>query len=89
MPAKSKTTRPAKTQDEVTTPVEVVEPTVGKVVNCTAVRIRKEMSTDSDVLTIVNNGVNLIVEKTKNKEWLKVKIDDKLTGFVMSDYIEL
>jgi cell wall hydrolase./bacterial SH3 domain len=53
-------------------------------------RVRKDASTDSDIVELVENGANLIVNKdAKEVEgWIAVRHGD-VTGYVSKDFVEL
>ena len=56
-------------------------------VNTDTLKLRKEASTDSDVLSLLNLGEKLeVIEKAG--DWYKVKVNNK-TGYVHKDYIKL
>lgn len=56
-------------------------------VNTDTLKLRKEASTESDILSLLNLGEKLeIIEKTG--DWYKVKVNNK-TGYVHKDYIKL
>lgn len=57
------------------------------IVNTDTLKLRKEASTDSTVLELLNQGEKLeIIEETG--DWYKVKVN-KMTGFVHKDYIKI
>lgn len=56
-------------------------------VNTDTLKLRKEASTNSDVLELLNNGQKLDVIE-KSGDWYKVTINN-MTGFVHKDYIKL
>ena len=56
-------------------------------VNTDTLKLRKEASTDSDVLSLLNLGEKLeVIEKVG--DWYKVKVNNK-TGYVSKDYIKV
>lgn len=56
-------------------------------VNTDTLKLRKEASTDSDVLSLLNLGEKLeVIEKAG--DWYKVKVNNK-TGYVSKDYIKV
>lgn len=57
------------------------------IVNTDTLKLRKEASTDSDVLSLLNLGEKLeVIEKAG--DWYKVKVNNK-TGYVSKDYIKV
>ena len=56
-------------------------------VNTDTLKLRKEASTDSDVLSLLNLGEKLEVIE-KDGDWYKVKVNNK-TGYVSKDYIKV
>lgn len=57
------------------------------IVNTDTLKLRKEASTDSTVLELLNQGEKLeIIEESG--DWYKVKVN-KMTGFVHKDYIKV
>ena len=51
-----------------------------------SVKLRKSDSTDSDVLTLVGNGVKVKMLEEKINGWTKVEYDGQ-TGYIKSDYL--
>lgn len=56
-------------------------------VNTDALRVRKEPSTDSGILTLVANGDELEVVDDSLGDWVEVSYSDDSTGFVSSEYV--
>lgn len=56
-------------------------------VNTDTLKLRKEASTDSTVLELLNNGQKLNVIE-QSGDWVKVKVSG-MTGFVHKDYIKM
>lgn len=56
-------------------------------VNTDTLKLRKEASTDSTVLELLNQGQKLEVIE-QSGDWVKVKVN-KMTGFVHKDYIKM
>ncbi len=50
-------------------------------------RVRSEASTDSSIVSLVNNGEDLVVVE-ESDEWVLVEIDDE-TGYVYKDYVTI
>ena len=57
------------------------------IVNTDTLKLRKEASTDSTVLELLNQGEKLEVIE-ESGDWYKVKVN-KMTGFVHKDYIKV
>lgn len=71
-------------------PATVEEPVVETLkVAVTAARlnVRSRMTTDSEVVTIVNENDVLEVEKTKSVQWYKV--NKPVSGFVKADFVKV
>lgn len=58
------------------------------VVNTTTLKIREKASSDSEVLTLIPIGEELIV-KEESDEWIKVLFESNKTGYVSANYVEL
>lgn len=50
-------------------------------------RVRSEKSTDSSIVSLVNNGEDLVAVE-EDDEWVLVEIDDE-TGYVFKDYVTI
>lgn len=57
----------------------------GKVVDCSKLNVRKDPSTDADVVTVIDNGTEVKVLETV-KDFVKVEIDS-VTGYCVKKYI--
>lgn len=57
----------------------------GKVVNCTKLNVRKEPSTDADIVTVIDNETEVKVLETV-KDFVKVEFDS-VTGYCVKKYI--
>lgn len=57
-------------------------------VNTTTLKVRKEASMDSTVLTLVPIGEELTVTK-ESDDWVKVVVDDQEKGYVSADFVDL
>jgi len=57
-------------------------------VNTTTLKVRKEASMDSEVLTLVPIGEELTVTK-ESDDWIKVVINNREKGYVSADYVDL
>lgn len=60
------------------------------VTGCDTLCIRKDMSTDSDIVAIVSKGVVLGGIKSSNDEWLKIKTvdDSEINGYCMAKFVK-
>lgn len=56
------------------------------IVTVTSLRIRKDVSTDSEVIAYAKQGEELVVEASSS-EWLSVTNSAGVTGFVMAQYV--
>ena len=61
--------------------------TTSAIVNTDTLKLRKEGSTESTVLELLNNGQKLEVIE-QSGDWYKVKVNN-ITGFVHKDYIKI
>lgn len=57
----------------------------GKVVDCTKLNVRKDPSTDADIITVIDNGTEVKVLETV-KDFVKVEIES-VTGYCVKKYI--
>lgn len=77
----------------IETPEAVVEPEVvvkafGEVTNCTKLNIRKNPTTDADVLCVVEKGTKLVIDTDKsNNKWYAVETGSGVKGFAMKDFV--
>ena len=72
-----------------TTDVEdeaVVTPTIGIVCNCERLNVRKQPSTDSNILCVINEGDELQVV-AENGEWVNVCTSAGIEGYCMSKFV--
>ena len=60
---------------------------IGTVVNCDALRIRREPSFDSEILSIIDAGTRLKL-LPENNEWYKVSKFKGVTGYVAANYVQ-
>ena len=89
MPAK-KTTKTTEKND--TTLIVGVQAAVVKTPNGALLNFRKEPSLDAEVIALLKNGQKLIIHSEVMGGWLSAEVKEgkkKLTGYVMSKYIEL
>jgi SH3-like domain-containing protein len=56
-------------------------------VNTETLRVRKDASVDSDIVSLVGEGEDLTVEEEKDG-WYKVEVDDQ-KGYISGDYVEI
>lgn len=56
------------------------------IVTIASLRIRKDVSTDSEIIGYAKQGEELIVEAISD-EWLSVTNSAGVTGFVMAQYV--
>lgn len=56
-------------------------------INTTTLRVRKHASETSSVVSLVGQGEDLVVEKTKDG-WYKVEVDDQ-KGYISGDYVDV
>lgn len=75
------------------TPEVVVEPEVivkafGEVTNCSKLNIRKNPTTDADVLCVVEKGTKLVINVDEsNDEWHAVETESGVKGFAMKSFV--
>lgn len=58
-------------------------------VNTDALRIRKEPTTDSSILTLVASGDELEVVDDTQSDWIEVAYNDDDTGYVSADFVSV
>ena len=69
---------------------QYARPVVGIVKDCTALNMRKESSTNSDVVTTLPVGTKLFVVSTAKNGWIEVQTSDKkFSGFCSEKYVKL
>jgi len=56
-------------------------------VNTTTLRVREKNSTDSETLSLVGEGEDLVVEEIRDG-WYRVEVDDQ-KGYISGDYVEI
>lgn len=62
----------------------------GVVVNCSKLNIRVKPSTDSDVLTALNVGSEVMIDNTRSTtEWLKITTAAGIDGFCMRRFVSV
>lgn len=58
-------------------------------VNVPKLNLRKEPSTEGEVIRELDESAVLEIEKLEDDLWLKVTTADDVTGFVMSEYVTI
>lgn len=68
---------------------EVVEEKIetAVVTDCDKLNLREEPNINSDIVTVMDNGSEVVIEKEDN-EWFKVKFNNRLSGYAMSKYLK-
>ena len=70
--------------------VEEVKQHVGVVCNCEKLNIRKYASKDSEVLTIVDAGTELLIDSSKSTaNFYKVCTASGIEGYCMEEFVEV
>lgn len=59
------------------------------VVTCHSLNVRKEPSTDSEILRIIHKDMEVKILKDANETWYKVCIPEIKTGFCMKEFIKI
>ena len=57
------------------------------VVSCPLLNVRSKASTDSDVVTVIAEGTEVVIRSEKDG-WFAVTLEDGKKGFVLADFIE-
>ena len=70
--------------EEEVTPVVKKKTVKGKVVNCELLNLRKEPSINSDVITVLKAGTEVVIKNDKDPDWYETP-----SGFVMRKYIKI
>ena len=84
------TTTPTKTSTTSTTTTSTKLPSI--VTSKNGTRVRRESSTNSSILKVLETGVKMSVVGSEQKSdglWYKVVVSPKLSGFVRSDVVNL
>ena len=83
----------AKTIDETAEVIEPIEPVkthTGVVYNCEKLNIRKSASKDSDVVTIVDAGSELLIDSAKSTyNFYKVCTASGIEGYCMAEFVKV
>lgn len=70
--------------------IRAAEPTIGKVVDCGKLRVRKKPGVKADVVCEINKGTEVTIdEKKSSNKWYKVTTKNGAEGFCMKEYIEV
>ena len=56
---------------------------------CHSLNVRKEPSTDSEILRIIHKDMEVKILKDANETWYKVRIPEIKTGFCMKEFIKV
>lgn len=76
--------------EEVEEPVEEVETVIGVVSGCERLNLRKESSKDSNILVVLNKGVELVVSPEESTEdFYKVVTEAGVEGYCMKKFITI
>lgn len=59
------------------------------VVTCHSLNVRKEPSTDSEILRIIPKDMEVKILEDVNETWYKVRIPEIKTGFCMKEFIKV
>lgn len=84
------TTTPTKTSTTSTTTTSTKLPSI--VTSKNGTRVRRESSTNSSILKVLETGVKMSVVGSEQKSdglWYKVVVSPKLSGFVRSDVVNI
>lgn len=77
--------------DELDIPYEEVEENkeviMGKIVNCKRVYIRENPSVQSNPLTDIPSGKEILI-MDKSKDWYNVCTESGVEGYIMEDFVE-
>lgn len=63
--------------------------TMGKVANCNAAYIRENPTKDSNQLSIVKKGDELLIEHVSNTNWYKTTTQSGVEGYIMKELVSL
>lgn len=75
---------------EVIEPIEEVKTHAGVVYNCEKLNIRKSASKDSDVVTIVDAGSELLIDSAKSTyNFYKVCTASGIEGYCMAEFVKV
>lgn len=69
-------------------PSESKETIMYMVHNCFKLNVRKQSSTNSEVINVIDNGSIVSLESVKDNIWSCVKLENGDIGYVMSEYIK-
>ena len=71
-------------------PMETIAPSFETgVVICHSLNVRKEPSTDSEILRIISKDTEVTILEDVNETWYKVRIPEIKTGFCMKEFIKV
>ena len=76
------------TERDPVTELEKLDEHINVLVTCTSLNVRKAASKESSVLSVVKKDDILEVEETIEKEWTKVKTQNGVEGYVMTEFIK-
>lgn len=83
-------TKPIDETAEVIEPVAEVKTHAGVVYNCEKLNIRKSASKDSDVVTVVNAGSELLIDSAKSTyNFYKVCTASGIEGYCMAEFVKV
>lgn len=69
---------------------EIPTPVNGKVVNCKMLNIRVAPKKTADVVTVVNEGTNLVIDNERSVgDWYGVCTVAGIEGYCMKEFVEL
>lgn len=63
--------------------------TMGKVANCNAAYIRENPTKDSNQLSIVKKGDELLIEHISNTNWYKATTQSGIEGYIMKELVSI
>ena len=87
---KREDTKPIDETAEVIEPIESVKTHTGVVYNCEKLNIRKSASKDSDVVTVVDAGSELLIDSAKSTyNFYKVCTASGIEGYCMSEFVKV
>ena len=82
--------RAAEPVEEVEELIEEVETVTGVVSGCERLNLRKEASKDSDILSVLNKGTELVVSSEESTdEFYKVVTEAGVEGYCMKKFITI
>lgn len=81
---------PVEEVEEVEELIEEVETVTGVVSGCERLNLRKEASKDSDILSVLNKGTELVVSSEESTdEFYKVVTEAGVEGYCMKKFITI